>query len=497
MRSQFESKEYLGELLFSAGEAIEQGDFQVCEKKLSAAREYFSKNKISISNVLPCLAEKPIIPEDKEGVADLLISTIALWVEYDERARRVVAYVISQIWKKYHTDPYIAILLENSFESIEAIKRSRLLRDPDLRNISQRLSTPRKYEWMIIPLSFLPAEDTEILKWFSLSENRLRQNPFRILNANDLHSICLPPNYWNELQSSKLMHFTSKSKSDRELLIRFLEVDIQDNGNNIYDAFPVYLMLDLADLSGAFTFQNILQRVVDAIAIAWVRLISKNPGALLNLSRSEQYSIAEFLTWKAGSTALLQLWLREHGLKDTFAGNMVFRRIKELPDNVIPETITHEKIYEWIAQKPPDLSQTYILVDLRSDVNEKIDVKSVETVLSVARFLSITKAFFKVFSAPPEDFVSNDNRVPIVWDTNILEKIINSSSPVHRREVLDLKFSNLFWPQDYPYATTKIAKLAKGSLSNALYLGNTVINKHVYRSPQNPYLDKSDLQGIE
>jgi hypothetical protein len=497
MRQQFESREHLGELLYLAGEAIERGDYQKTEQILIAMDTYLCRVDVLDSRlILPCLIEIPKITGNKAEIQALLIPVLQLWSKYDEYSRRVVVHVIHHVCKTYKENAEMIEMIKKALNNIDQKHRKRLLRDPEIKVFAPELASLEKYDWAESPLAFSLPEHVNTAAWLQLEENRLRQNPFTLVSVEHLRSISLPPREWHDIQSPRSMMITSNFDYDRELLLRYLETYLQVDASSVLNVFPVCVTLELASTTDSLSPRKIADEIISSVATAWIRLISKNPGAFLNLPRPKQYAIAEFLAWKAGTTASLQIWLRQNGLKDTFAGNMVFRRIREVPEKVIPETITNEKLFEWMAVKPPDLDQTYILVDLRSFADKTKHKEAVKTLFALSKVWFGARVTLKIFSAPLRNFNSNIAQIVIRWAESDIEKSLDTCTTRASRSIQGLKFADLFWPNSYPEGTRLIAQNSHGSLSEALRLGNGIVLNHVRRAHREPHLDISDLDGI-
>ena len=504
LKEQFQSKQHMADMFYRAGEAIEQEDFVRCEKNLKAIGDYLAKNENlknkDISVIRRFIKQNSRLSQNE--IKNLMNATLSIWKNYDEDVRKIVVYVIRNLYVKYENNSTVIEIVNKSLkEDISGSKRQSLLQDPGIKPHVGHLANLDVYSWNPIPLSFPIYETNQIKKWLDLPQNSVKVNPFKLQDSKALFGVALWSEEWDSINLARPNVLTSDFEYDRELLIRYIEFHFQENAERSLDIFPVSLRLDLSSASPESLLHVALTQVLTATAFTWFVLTGKNPSAFLNLYRNEQYNLAEFLIWIAGSPRAAQLRLKQNGLQNGSAEKMIFKRINEFPEKVLPESYTTEKKYEWLSLKPPSFEQTYVLVDLQFDKNRH--KRHVEQLLALAQSLYKTKTVLKIFTAPVANLSSHGTPITIRWSDKFLVDTLDKCI-VQVSDNKSLKFSHLFWPEPNEKASNMLVVKANGSLSELLRLGNEVIRHHVEKfldetdnSPEDPYLDISDVESAK
>ncbi|MBI3164232.1 MAG: hypothetical protein HYZ24_06080 [Chloroflexi bacterium] len=307
----------------------------------------------------------------------------------------------------------------------------------------------------------------------------------------------MPTEKWHNVMSVNSSVCAFRLERDRYFVVRYVESALQNNREkhpNLYvpefNVFPIYLPLDIVNADSKTIPSIISIEVINAIAAAWTRLICKNPDSFHNLSEYDQHLLLEFFIWRFGSAYELQLWLKRYEMQE-FSQRMFFEKVDEFSkkQSVKPDAV--KKMNEWLTVKPPDLEYAHVLVDLQPTGNKKRDIQVVKQLLTLANSLRKTSIVLKIFTSPISGL--REAATPIRWSAENLEKILNSCIS-RASDNSQLKFSELFWPVPNQNATDLLIKKSKGSLSELLRLGNEVLRIHVDNSPDEYYLDVSDVE---
>jgi hypothetical protein len=260
-------------------------------------------------------------------------------------------------------------------------------------------------------------------------------------------------------------------------------------------AFNIALPLPLAEVRSGARLREYVRAIAWKRGEMWIRLLGRNPGALLDLPEPEQSALAGLLVWVAGSQNSLRLRLRWNGLAEDAESRMLLRRIQAAgADAPRLEELPRGTFMSWVGLRPPGIDQTYLIANcLKAD---ELCREQASGLLELADDLQQLAIYPKLFLPSRIDKLAAPiERIALTWDQNRLKRILNTR--IERASNDNIKtFGQLFGEEPLVGGDLALIERANGSLSCLLALCDAVARQHQELHPDDPYLDETDLNRV-
>lgn len=358
----------------------------------------------------------------------------------------------------------------------------------------RRILDPQgSYKWVIPEFSFTQSDQEDISNWLKLERNLLEQNPFSIPDYNSFVLAYLVAEQWDaitNLNSPPTIIYSEFAKDcDAASLILLHQIQTPDDRRN-YSAFPFLIKPD--QVSTVLDHSPLLL-VAQSYLDHWLTFLCHNIKSFFDLSKPEQNFLGEALLWRLGSLAAFDRWLYRQKLTHLKDAQVIRAYLNEASSRRPPgKEPSLDEVQIWLNIRPSGLNISCVIINCselaKDETNELVDNILKQT--APLRVVSI-----RIFTSTAQLQRATTKLVHLAWSSEYLVNALKRCMQQASR-VPDIEFSDLFGPKGFPSADDLLVKAAKGSFNRLLELGNKVIEKHVERDLQNPYLNEDDLLDV-
>ena len=469
-----------GNLWKLINEALEEENFSRAQTILQAFEILYADNTRSreamrirrISQVLKMVDAPTTSAPSSLKLADVIGDALYFWQTYDIEAREMAVQLL--LWATNHEEG--EAILRQRFTADDGQQYLYLLNDARLKDIPM-LKILSVYSYEIHSPYFQPPDEDEasLSEW--LSANMFDFNPFgnHIVNGLPLFArTWAQPAAWNKVHSTAPVILWSKSAEDLRYASQMLayEISLEKSKTFLVKIQVPELIHDLTNSP-----DQGLQSLARSCAETWLDILGSQPYAFLDLLRTDQLVLAEFLHWHAGSFEMLKFRLMQRGYDlENSPQRMTLRRLEEdVGELSTSSTVTSRQFLSWLRVRPPGLEHTYLVVECISPrlaaqmmphLSELFDlnIDPVETNISIKIFLvAESSANF------PEVSIEE-----LRWSEESIRKMLQDR--LYLASNATYTSMNDFLPLGTPPGADENLVLgANGSLSKLLKMGNDAL----------------------
>ena len=420
--------------------------------------------------------------------SDIINDAFSLWETYDFNVREVTLNLLLWVAKQEEGG---ALLYERFIKSSDE-KYLRLLNDSRLRNIKELEDFSSYVYKFALPEPAPEIIEPDLMAW--LDNRGFTTNPFGngVIGQNPLLAgTWAPPQNWDEILKPFPSLIVSDVPEDIDAAAWMLHYRIRSENKEIFT-----VNINLPELAAKEPGQFILglSTIAHACAEAWLSLLSLSPEAYLDLPRSKQLLLAEFLHWASGGFEQLRLWLLQQGyIEDQGIRRLVIHNLQESIGKLDhPSHLTSTRLLSWMDLRPPGMTQTYLLVECNL-AQPFVNLES--NILNLFNFHSMLAQagiLLKVFLLRQSYVPPSDVKVfELKWDQTNLQVILRDRLYLSSKNTFR-SLNDLLAPGVPAGADKRLLNAAGASLSELLKIGNFVLRD---QSGQD-YLDINSFDKI-
>jgi hypothetical protein len=401
-----------------------------------------------------------------------------LWQRHDELTRALVVAVF--VWVSQKHSSLLDLQVKTTFQANRKLRR--LVSDPYLKHwtIIQQFST-LEYAWPK-PLEIAPMNRANAKDF--LNKAGFSNNPFWSGAAQFdslLYASYVPPRDWDKIRSARPSLLISREAQDRTSVKLLIPSKTEQIGSS--QIFPIG-----CELTSPFGVAHrpksaYLYLIAKSCAQAWLEFIPLNAGVWFDLTRQQQHSLVDLMSWHAQSNRRPIDLLHLNGLTDDAEAKRVKEEVAERMANV---TFTNHpsgvELRRWLTLRPPGLDYTFALIDCPFKTTAMIHT-ALRDLPDLSESLLESNVILKAFAAEPisiEAAASIETSV-IEWiDKNLMSMLDKRIQLTRAPDRSYAAFADLFFPDPRASeAAPLLVKAAHGSLGKLQQLGQHVIDAHV------------------